>query len=145
MSPFLFADAISTDKPLKVFNYGKMRRDFTYIDDVVEGIILVMNRPPQSDQSWDKVKADSATSSAPFAIYNIGNTNPVDLIDYIKAFEIAFEKEALKEFLPLQPGDVLETFSDMGDMKRDFNFTPKVNVYDGVQRYVTWFRDYYER
>ncbi len=145
MSPFLFADAISSDKPLKVFNYGKMRRDFTYIDDVVEGIILVMNRPPLSDQFWDKVKADPATSSAPFAIYNIGNTNPVDLIDYIKAFEIALGKEALKDYLPLQPGDVLETFSDMSDMKNVFGFSPKVDVREGVRRYIAWFREYYGR
>lgn len=143
MSPFLFADAISKDEPLKVYNYGKMRRDFTYIDDVVEGILLVMNHPPSANPSWDNVKADNATSSAPFIVYNIGNTNPVDLIEYIKAFEIAFGREARKDFLPLQPGDVLETFSDMGDMKCVFGFSPKVDVIDGVRRYVNWFREYY--
>lgn len=143
MSPYLFADAISNDKPLKVYNYGKMRRDFTYIDDIVEGIIKVVKHPPTSDPSWDNKEADCATSSAPYAIYNIGNTHSVNLIDYISAFEIAFCKEANNEFLPLQPGDVLETFSDMEDMKRDFDFTPKVNVTDGVKRYVEWFRNYY--
>ena len=143
MSPYLFADAISNDKPLKVYNYGKMRRDFTYIDDIVGGILQICSCPPKSDESWDSVKADWASSSAPYAIYNIGNTHPVDLIDYIKAFEKAFGKEAKKDFLPLQPGDVLETFSDMSDMKRDFGFMPKVDVEVGVRRYVAWFRDYY--
>ena len=143
MSPFLFADAINSGRPLKVYNYGKMRRDFTYIDDVVEGIVLVMNHPPHANPSWDKVKADSATSSSPFVIYNIGNTKPIDLIDYIKAFEKAFGKEAIKEYMSLQPGDVLETFSDMNDMKRDFSFIPQIDVYEGIQRYVEWFRQYY--
>ena len=145
MSPYLFADAISNDKPLKVYNYGKMRRDFTYIDDIVIGILQICSRPPKSDESWDSTKADWASSSAPYAIYNIGNTHPVDLIDYIEAFEKAFGKEAKKDFLPLQPGDVLETFSDMSDMKRDFGFTPAVDVNEGVSRYVAWFRDYYSK
>lgn len=145
MSPYLFADAISSNKLLKVYNYGKMRRDFTYIDDVVEGILLVMNRPPLVNPSWDNNKADCATSSAPFAIYNLGNTRPVELIDYIKAFENALGKEVIKEYLPLQPGDVLETFSDMSDMKRDFGFTPKTSVDEGVQSYVQWFKEYYKR
>ena len=145
MSPYLFADAISRNMPLKVYNYGKMRRDFTYIDDIVSGILQICNRPPRNNDSWDSMVADCATSSAPFVVYNIGNTHPVDLIDYIKAFEEAFGKEAEKEFLPLQPGDVLETFSDMSDMKRDFGFCPKVDVQEGVSRYVAWFRDYYGR
>lgn len=145
MSPFLFADAISKDKPLKVYNYGKMRRDFTYVDDIVSGILQICSRPPQCDDTWDSTKADCATSSAPYQIYNIGNTHPVDLIDYIKAFEKAFDKDARKDYLPLQPGDVLETFSDMSDMKRDFGFTPKVDVEEGVRRYVAWFRQYYDR
>lgn len=145
MSPYLFADAISSDKPLKVFNYGKMRRDFTYIDDIVKGINEIVSHPPVSDPSWDNQVADSATSSAPFVIYNIGNTQSINLIDYITAFETAFGKKAQKEFLPLQPGDVLETFSDMNDMKRDFNFIPQIDVTEGVKRFVEWFREYYER
>lgn len=145
MSPFLFADAISQDKPLKVYNYGKMRRDFTYIDDIVAGILQICGRPPRCDESWDSQQADCATSSAPYKIYNIGNTHPVNLIDYIHAFEKAFDREAIKDFLPLQPGDVLETFSDMGDMKQDFGFAPKVDVDEGVRRYVDWFQQYYDR
>lgn len=144
MSPYLFADAISSNKPLKVYNHGKMRRDFTYIDDVVEGIRLVMDRPPLANPSWDNNKVDCATSSAPFALYNIGNAHPVELIDFIKAFEVAFGREASKDYLPLQPGDVMETFSDMEDMKRDFGFTAKVNFKEGVSRYVEWFRGYYQ-
>lgn len=145
MSPYLFADAISNDKPLKVYNYGKMRRDFTYIDDIVSGIVQICQHPPRRNDSWDSKQADCASSSAPYRIYNIGNTHPVDLIDYIKAFEKAFGKDAVKEFLPLQPGDVLETFSDMSDMKRDFDFAPKVDIEEGVRRYVSWFRSYYDR
>lgn len=145
MSPYLFADAISCQKPLKVYNYGKMRRDFTYIDDIVSGVVQICGRPPQVDEGWDNSKADSATSSAPYAIYNIGNTHPVNLVDYIEAFETAFDKKAIKEFLPLQPGDVLETFSDMSDMKRDFGFSPAVDVQEGVRRYVAWYRKYYNR
>ena len=145
MSPYLFADAIGKEQPLKVYNYGKMCRDFTYVDDIVSGLLQICGCPPQCDDTWDSNKADCATSSAPYMIYNIGNTHPVDLIDYIKAFEKAFGKEAIKEFLPLQPGDVLETFSDMRDMKRDFDFTPKVDVEAGVRRYVAWFRQYYDR
>ena len=145
MSPFLFADAISKNKPLKVYNYGKMRRDFTYIDDIVAGIIKITMCPPHRNQDWDAEGADWATSSAPFAVYNIGNTHSVNLIDYISAFESAFGKSAIKEFLPLQPGDVLETYSDMSDMKRDFDFVPQVDVVEGVRRYVSWFKDYYEK
>ena len=145
MSPYLFADAISKGKPLKVFNHGKMRRDFTYIDDVVDGVMKICQRPPQSDASWDNQRADGATSSAPFAIYNIGNTHPVSLDDYIKAFEIVLGKTAKKEYLPLQSGDVLDTFSDMADMERDFGFRASVDVQEGVRRYVMWFREYYDR
>ncbi len=145
MSPYLFADAICKGKPLKVYNYGKMRRDFTYIDDVVDGVMKICNCPPKSDASWDIQRADCATSSAPFAIYNIGNTHPVSLEDYIKAFEKAIGKTANKDYLPLQSGDVLDTFSDMSDMEREFGFKASVDVQEGVRRYITWFRDYYDR
>jgi len=145
MSPFLFADAISKGIPLKVYNHGRMRRDFTYIDDVVSGVMKICHRPPQSDASWDNRLADCATSSAPFAIYNIGNTHPVSLEDYVKAFEEALGKKANKEYLPLQSGDVLDTFSDMSDMERDFGFRASVDVQEGVRRYVMWYRKYYDR
>ena len=143
MSPFLFSDSISKGKPLKVYNYGKLRRDFTFIDDIVDGIIRIMDNPPARDDSWDNSIADCATSSAPYAIYNIGNSHPTDLIDFIRAIERAFDRKALIEYLPMQPGDMLETFSDMSEMERDFGFVPKVDLNEGVRRYVTWFREYY--
>jgi UDP-glucuronate 4-epimerase len=143
MSPFLFSDSISKGKPLKVYNYGKMRRDFTYIDDIVEGVIRIMNNPPKRDDAWDSSVADCSTSSAPYAIYNIGNSHPFELIDFIRAFEKAFGRDAEIKYLPMQPGDVLETFSDMSDMEQDFGFVPKVDINEGVRRYVKWFREYY--
>lgn len=144
MSPSLFAHAICKGEPLKVFNYGKMQRDFTYIDDIVAGIVKVIDAAPQANPEWDKEKADPATSSAPYRIYNIGNQNPVSLMEYIEAFEAAAGKEAVKEFLPMQPGDVQQTYSDMSDMIRDFDYLPKVTVQDGVSRFMQWFKEYYK-
>lgn len=144
MSPSLFAHAICKGEPLKVFNYGKMQRDFTYIDDIVAGIVKVIDAAPQANPEWDKEKADPATSSAPYRIYNIGNQNPVSLMEYIEAFEAAAGKEAVKEFLPMQPGDVQQTYSDMSDMIRDFDYLPKVTVQDGVARFMQWFKEYYK-
>lgn len=144
MSPSLFAHAIYRGEPLKVFNYGKMRRDFTYIDDIVAGVVKVIDSVPQLNPNWDKVKADPATSSAPYRIYNIGNQHPVSLMDYIQAFEEAAGIEAKKDFLPMQPGDVQETYSDMTDMIRDFDYLPKISVKEGVARFMTWFKEYYK-
>ena len=144
MSPSLFAHAICKGEPLKVFNYGKMQRDFTYIDDIVAGIVKVMDVAPNANPDWDKEKADPATSSAPYRIYNIGNQNPVSLMEYIEAFEVAAGKEAVKEFLPMQPGDVQQTYSDMSDMIRDFDYLPKVTVREGVARFMQWFKEYYK-
>lgn len=143
MSPSLFAHAIYKGEALKVFNYGKMRRDFTYIDDIVAGVVKVIDSIPKSNPDWDKIQADPATSSAPYRIYNIGNQNPVSLMEYIEAFEVAAGKEAIKEFLPMQPGDVLETYSDMTDMIRDFDYLPTVSVKEGVSRFMKWFKEYY--
>lgn len=144
MSPSLFAHAIYKGEPLKVFNYGKMRRDFTYIDDIVAGIVKVIDSIPQPNLNWDKIKADPATSSAPYRIYNIGNQNPISLMEYIEAFEEAAGKEAMKEFLPMQPGDVQETYSDMSDMICDFNYLPKISVKEGVSKFIQWFKEYYK-
>ncbi len=145
MSPYLFADAISADKPLKLFNNGHMRRDFTYIDDIIRGILLLLDVPPVPMADWDSNRADPATSSAPYRIYNIGNEHPVDLIDYVKAFEQAFSKSAKVEMYPMQPGDVLSTSADMTDMRRDFGFEPSIDITEGVRRYVSWFKTYYGR
>lgn len=144
MSPSLFAHAIYKGEPLKVFNYGKMRRDFTYIDDIVAGVLKVIDSIPQANPDWDREKADPATSSAPYRIYNIGNQHPVSLMDYIQAFEEAAGIEAKKEYLPMQPGDVQETYSDMTDMIRDFDYLPKISVKEGVARFMTWFKEYYK-
>lgn len=145
MSPYLFADAISAAKPLKLFNNGHMRRDFTYIDDIIRGIMLLLNVPPMPFADWNSNIADPATSSAPYRIYNIGNEHPVDLIDYVKAFEQAFGKSAKIEMYPMQPGDVLSTSADMTDMRRDFGFEPSIDITEGVRRYVSWFKTYYGR
>lgn len=144
MSPSLFAHAIYRGEPLKVFNFGKMRRDFTYIDDIVSGVVKVIDSIPQVNPDWDREKADPATSSAPYRIYNIGNQHPVPLMDYIQAFEEAIGKEAIKEYLPMQPGDVQETYSDMSDMIRDFDYLPEVSVREGVSQFIQWFKDYYK-
>lgn len=143
MSPSLFAHAICKGEPLKIFNYGQMRRDFTYVDDIVKGILNVISRVPQANPSWDNQTMDPASSSAPYAIYNIGNQHPVMLMDYIQAFEKAIGKEAIKEFLPMQAGDVLDTYSDMTEMVRDFDYLPTTTLEEGVGKFVQWFKEYY--
>lgn len=144
MSPSLFAHAIYKGEPMKIFNYGKMRRDFTYVDDIVKGILNVITKVPQANKNWDNQSLDPATSSAPYAIYNIGNQSPVLLMDYIQAFEKATGKEAIKEFLPMQAGDVLDTYSDMTEMVNDFNYLPSTSIEEGVAKFVQWFKEYYQ-
>ena len=139
-----FAHAIVRGEKLKLFNYGKHRRDFTYIDDIVEGIIRVLDRPAQPNPDWDPSHPDPASSSAPWRIYNIGNNNPVELMDYIKALETALGKQAEKELLPLQPGDVPDTYADVTDLIADTGFKPSTTVEDGVGRFVEWYLEYYK-
>lgn len=143
MSPSLFAHAIFKNEPIKIFNYGKMRRDFTYIDDIVDGVIKVIDKIPVANPEWDNLKMDPASSVAPYAIYNIGNQHPVTLMEYIAAFERAIGKEAQKEYLPMQAGDVQETYSDMTEMINDFGYLPKTSVEEGVWKFVEWFKSYY--
>ena len=143
MALFLFTRAILEDRPIKVFNQGKMQRDFTYIDDIVEGVVRVMARIPEANPEWNRVSPDPGTSYAPFKIYNIGNNNPVELIDFIGEIEAALGKIARKEFLDLQPGDVPATYADIGDLMRDVDFRPQTPLKDGIQRFITWYRDYY--
>jgi len=142
MALFKFTQAILTDKPIKVFNYGKHRRDFTYIDDIVEGVIRVLDRPATKNPEWNGDIPDSSTSKAPWRIYNIGNSKPVDLMDYIEALEKALDKKALKEFLPLQPGDVPETYANVQDLEEQFNYKPSTNVEEGIAKFVSWYREY---
>ncbi len=143
MALFLFTEAILAGKPIKVFNHGKMQRDFTYVDDIVEGIGRVMLHPPTPQPSWDRTIADPATSYAPHRVYNIGNSNPVELLTFIEILEKALGQSAIKEMLPFQPGDVPATHADMTDLERDVDFRPRTSLEVGVARFVKWYRDYY--
>ena len=138
-----FAQAITKGETIKVFNYGNHRRDFTYIDDIVEGVIRILDRPAPPNPDWSSEKPDSATSSAPWRVYNIGNNNPVNLMDYISALEEALGKEAKKEFLPIQPGDVPDTYADVTDLVKEFDYKPNTSVKDGIANFAKWFTEYY--
>ena len=138
-----FAQAITKGETIKVFNYGNHRRDFTYIDDIVEGVIRILDRPAPPNPDWTSDRPDSATSSAPWRVYNIGNNNPVNLMDYISALEEALGKEAKKEFLPIQPGDVPYTYADVTDLVDQFGYKPATPVKEGIANFAKWFTDYY--
>ena len=138
-----FAQAITKGETIKVFNYGNHRRDFTYIDDIVEGVIRILDRPAPPNPDWSSEKPDSATSSAPWRVYNIGNNNPVNLMDYISALEEALGKEAKKEFLPIQPGDVPDTYADVIDLVDQFGYKPATPVKAGIANFAKWFSEYY--
>jgi UDP-glucuronate 4-epimerase len=139
----MFAQAITKGETIKVFNYGNHRRDFTYIDDIVEGVIRILDRPAPPNPDWSIEACDSATSLAPWRVYNIGNNNPVNLLDYIGALEEALGKQANKEFLPMQPGDVPDTHADVTDLVKEFGYKPNTSVKDGVANFVQWFVEYY--
>jgi len=143
MALFLFTRAILEGKPIQVFNHGRMQRDFTYIDDIIEGVFRVMKRIPEPDPGWDGNSPDPGTSSAPYRLYNIGNNNPVSLMDFIVAIETALGKTAQKIFVDLQPGDVPATYADIDDLAHDVGFKPETAIEDGIQRFVDWYRDYY--
>jgi UDP-glucuronate 4-epimerase len=142
MALFLFAKAILEDRPIDVFNHGRMRRDFTYIDDIAEGVIRVLDRPPVANPGFDKQVPDPATSWAPYRVFNIGNHQPVELMAYIEALEQALGKTAQKNFLPLQDGDVPATHADTTELNRVTGFAPQTQVADGVKRFVDWYRSY---
>lgn len=143
MALFLFTKAILAGEPIKVFNYGKHRRDFTYIDDIVEGIIRVLDRPAPGNDNWNSDAPDPGTSKAPWRVYNIGSNSPVELMDYIGALENSLGLEAKKELLPLQPGDVPDTYADVDDLVKEFGYKPATRVEDGVASFVNWYREYY--
>jgi len=138
-----FAQAIMADEPIQLYNYGNHRRDFTYIDDIVEGVIRILDKPAEANENWTGSAPDSATSAAPWRIYNIGNNNPVELKAYISALESALGKEAEKELLPLQPGDVPDTFADVDDLVRDFDYKPATTLDQGIGEFGKWFKEYY--
>ena len=143
MALFLFTKAILEGRPIDVFNHGKMRRDFTYIDDIVEGVFRVSARIPAPNPNWNGDSPDPATSSAPYKIYNIGNNNPVELMGFIEAIEKALGKKAEKNFLPLQAGDVPATYADVDDLIKDVGFKPSTSIEEGVARFVDWYIEYY--
>jgi len=143
MSPFLFTKKILEGEPIQVFNNGEHARDFTYIDDIVDGVVHAVDRIATPDPDWSAEAPDPATSSAPYRVYNIGNNNPVALMDYIACIEKATGKEAIKEFLPMQPGDVPVTYADIDDLQRDIGFRPDTPLEAGMERFVAWYREYY--
>jgi len=143
MALFKFTRAILAGEPIPVFNYGRHRRDFTYIDDIVEGVIRVLDKIPEPNPAWVGERPDSATSSAPYRLYNIGNHHPVELMDYIQVLERCLGKEAQKELLPLQPGDVPDTYADVEDLVRDTGYQPDTPVDVGVSHFVDWYLAYY--
>ena len=145
MAPMLFADAITSGKPIKVFNQGDMSRDFTYVDDIVEGIIRVADKVPQKRIGWSVEQGTPATSSAPYQIYNIGNGSPVRLLDFISELEIALGQKADKVMLPMQEGDVQATWADTEDLFNAVGYKPQVNIREGVKAFAAWFKDYYKK
>ena len=138
-----FTKSILAGEKIQVFNYGKHRRDFTYIDDIVEGVIRVLDQPAIPNQTWDSSQPDPGSSSAPWRIYNIGNNSPVELLDYIKAIEDALGIKADMELLPLQPGDVPDTYADVVDLVRDFDYKPSITVNQGIAKFIEWYKNYY--
>jgi len=143
MALFKFTKAILAGEKIQVFNYGKHRRDFTYVDDIVEGVIRVLDKPAQSKPNWSGDNPDSGTSRAPWRVYNIGNNSPVELMDYIKAIEDDLGIKADKELLPIQPGDVPDTYADVADLVRDFDYKPTTTINQGVAKFIEWYKNYY--
>ena len=144
MALFIFTKAILEGKPLEVYNHGKMRRDFTYVDDIVEGVIRTLDHPAEPNPAWSGNKPDPGTSSAPARIYNIGNHQPVELLRFIEVLEQTIGKKAKKKLLPIQPGDVPATYADIEDLSRDVGFKPATPIEVGIPRFVQWYREFYK-
>jgi UDP-glucuronate 4-epimerase len=144
MAYFGFTKAILEGRPIQVFNEGRMRRDFTYIDDIVEAVVRVHRRTPAPDPRWDGAAPDPGSSTAPYRLYNIGNSQPVDLMRFIAAIETALGRKASVELRPMQPGDVPATFADVADLARDVGFRPSTPIEEGIARFVAWYRDYHK-
>ncbi|MBI3755818.1 MAG: NAD-dependent epimerase [Deltaproteobacteria bacterium] len=143
MSLFIFTKSIIEGKPIKVFNYGNMKRDFTFIDDIAEGVARVIDKTPESNPKWDGGSPDSATSFAPYRLYNIGNNNPVALLKFIEVLEDCLGKKAEKKLLPIEAGDVPATYADVSDLIRDVGFKPATSIEVGIKRFVEWYKAYY--
>ena len=144
MALFLFTKAIVEGKPIDVFNNGKMRRDFTYVDDIVESIVRLVPKAPTPDKNWSGLTPDPASSFAPYRVYNIGNNKPVELLQFIEIIEQKLGKKAIKNFLPLQDGDVPETYADVDDLMREIDFKPATPIEEGVAKFVEWYKEYYQ-
>ncbi len=143
MALFLFTRAILENRPIDVFNHGKMKRDFTYIDDIVEGVIRVLDRIPEPDPAWRGDSPDPSSSFAPYRLYNIGNNRPVDLMEYITTLEDQLGRKAVRNLLPMQAGDVPATCADVDDLTADVGFRPATPITEGIRRFVAWYREYY--
>lgn len=144
MALFLFTKAILEGKPISIFNNGEMSRDFTYVDDIVEGVIRVNDNPPKGNPDWSGKKPDPGTAKAPYTVYNIGNNSPVKLMDFVSTIEKCLGKEAEKNFMPMQPGDVAETYADVQDLINNLGYKPETSLEYGVGKFVKWYRDFYQ-
>jgi UDP-glucuronate 4-epimerase len=144
MALFLFTKAILAGKPIDVYNHGQMKRDFTYVDDIVEGLTRLLKHIPTRNETWDAFDPDPSFSNAPYRLFNIGNNNPVELSGFIEAIENATGKKAIKNLLPLQPGDVVETYANVDHLQNEIGFKPNTKIEDGIQSFVDWYKDYYK-
>ncbi|HAL42616.1 MAG TPA: protein CapI, partial [Gammaproteobacteria bacterium] len=144
MALFLFTKAILKGEPIDVFNQGNMIRDFTYVDDIVEGVMRVLDKPAQASKAFDPAEPDPATSNAPYRVFNIGNSRPTKLMDFIEALETSLGSKAVKNFLPIQPGDVPATNADTTELERWVHFKPQTSVEEGVAKFVAWYRAFYQ-
>ncbi len=143
MAYYSFTRSILRGEPIRVFNYGRMKRDFTYIDDIVEGMVRLLDQLPEPDPGWDGERPDPGRSCAPYRLYNIGNNKPVELLHFIEVLERALGREAEKELLPLQPGDMVETYADIDDLAQEVGFRPETTIEEGIGRFVEWYREYH--
>ena len=145
MAMYLFTEAMLAGRPIDVYNHGRMRRDFTYIDDIVEAVVRTADRPAEPNTGWSGNEPDPATSAAPYRLYNIGNNNPVELMHLVETLEKCLGIEAKKNLVPIQPGDVPATYADVDDLARDIGYKPSTTIEDGVARFVAWHRQYHSR
>jgi len=143
MALFIFTKAILEDRPIDIYNFGEMRRDFTYIDDIVDGIIRVIDNPAKSNSEWSGMNPDPSSSIAPYRIYNIGNNSPISLMEFIEAIEASLGKKAIKNLMPIQPGDVPATYADVGDLADKLGYKPKTSVAEGISNFISWYREFY--
>lgn len=144
MALFLFTKAMIANEPIQLFNNGEMERDFTYIDDIVDGIVKVIENPAMSDKNWDPLNPDPSASMAPYSVFNIGNSKPVKLLNFISEIEKNLGKKAILEKLPMQPGDVAKTWADISPLNNKFNFQPKTSIEEGVKNFIAWYKQYYQ-